>query len=605
MKRFTLMGLNILLILSLALAVTGAQTRVVSGNSEDCRSYIIRSSDSAHASDVVLGFTNNITSSLPVIDAVTACITPDQQSGISQNPSIISVFPNATTETVGNGSWTEEGGQGAVSPNTDYPDAIGANLVWQDGVNGSGVTVAVVDTGISRHRGLLKGIDGSTNTRIIGWIDLVSGKKAPTDPNGHGTHISGIIANSQLGTDDEWNGVAPGVNLVGVRVLDKNGKGTYEKVIKGIQWVIDNRDKYNIKVMNLSLVAPVQSPYWADPLNLAIMRAWSEGIVVVVAGGNTGSEAMTIGVPGNNPYVITVGAFTDNFTPTDWSDDFVAPFSAAGPTLDGFVKPDILAPGAHMVSTMLPSSTIARKHLANRISNQYFSMAGTSQSAAVVSGVSALVLANNGDLTPDEVKYRLTYTAFPWTDSTSGDALYSVWQQGSGRVNAPDAVFADVNGAANIGMDILADIDGTSHYEGYSYWDEDSQAFRLIGDEDGSTGSFGLWSGGYGPYSGAFGLWSGSFGLWSGGFGLWSGAFGLWSGSFGLWSGGFGLWSGGFGLWSGGYGNWAGGSSAWDGNEPWAKTNFADPTFVSNYSSGSSSAGTTSSTSITKWVNEP
>jgi serine protease AprX len=598
MRKISLLALNTILIITLTLAVSGAQTFQTTATAEPCQSYIISSSNSDLAARVVLASSGNITSSLPVIDAVTACVTSDQLSRISRNPSIKNVFPNAATETVGNGNWTEEGGQGSASPSTDYPDVIGANQVWQDGVNGSGVTVAILDTGISRHRGLLSGIEKQKKSRIIGWLDLVSGKKEPTDPNGHGTHIAGIIANSQLGADNEWNGVAPGVNLVGVRVLDQNGKGTYEKVIKGIQWVLDNREKYNIKVMNLSLVAPVQSPYWADPLNQAIMRAWSEGIVVVVAGGNTGPKAMTIGVPGNNPYVITVGAFTDNYTPLDWSDDYVAPFSAAGPTLDGFVKPDVLAPGAHMVSTMLPSSMIAKKHQANRVSNQYFSMAGTSQAAAVVSGVSALILSNNSGLTPDEVKYRVMYTAFPWTDPSNGNALYSAWQQGSGRVNAPDAVFAPISGTANAGMDILADIDGTSHYEGYSYWDDAAQAFRLVGDEGDSTGSFGLWSGNFGLWSGAFGLWSGSFGLWSGGFGLWSGAFGLWSGSFGLWSGSFGLWSG-------GYGNWAGGASAWDGTEPWAKTSFADSAFVKKYANGTSSVGTTTTTSITKWVDEP
>lgn len=605
MRRKILMVTNLVLILSLALAVGGVQAQAYPASGEFCQSYIVRSDTSDRAFTVTSHFTNQITSVLPVIDSVTACITPSQLTSLRQNSAIVNVFPNTSTETVGNGGWTEDGGTGNTSPSTDYPDAIGANMVWQDGVNGSGVTVAILDTGISRHRGLLRGIDDPKTSRIIAWVDLVSKKKEPIDPNGHGTHIAGIIANSQLGSDNEWNGVAPGVDLVGVRVLDNNGKGTYETVIKGIQWVLDNKDKYNIKVINLSLVAPVQSPYWADPLNQAIMQAWANGIVVVVAAGNTGPNPMTIGVPGNNPYVITVGAFTDNFTPNDWSDDYVTPFSSAGPTLDGFVKPDLVAPGAHMVSTMLPSSVIARKHLANRISNQYFSMAGTSQAAAVVSGVSALVLSNNNALSPDEVKYRVMYTAFPWTDPNTGDALYSMWQQGAGRVNAPDAVFADIPGTANNGLDINADLAGTSHYEGYSYWDENAQAFRLYGDEQGSTGNFGLWSGRFGLWSGAFGLWSGRFGLWSGGFGLWSGAFGLWSGGFGLWSGGFGLWSGKFGLWSGGYGNWAGGASAWNGSEPWAKTSFANPAFVEKYTSGSATAGTTSSTSITKWVNEP
>jgi serine protease AprX len=598
MKKIASIALNVVIILSLTFAVGASSLPGGQNAGEKCQSFIVTSSNSDLAARVVSESHGQISSVLTLIDAVTACIDTNQLKAIKQNGLVKSVFPNAATTVVGNESWDEEGGQSSNSPSTDYPDAIGADLVWQDGINGTGVTVAVLDTGISRHRGLMKGIEGKKKTRIVGWVDFVANKKMPTDPNGHGTHIAGIIANSQLGADGEWNGVAPGVNLVGVRVLNANGKGTYETVIKGIQWVLNNKEKYNIKVMNLSLVAQVQSPYWADPLNQAIMRAWSEGLLVVVAAGNTGSAAMTVGVPGNNPYVITVGAFTDNFTPTDWSDDYVAPFSAAGPTLDGFVKPDVLAPGAHMVSTMLPSSTIAKKHQANKISNQYFSMAGTSQSAAVVSGVSALILSNNADLTPDEVKYRVMYTAFPWTDPTSGDALYSVWQQGAGRVNAYDAVYAPIDGSANAGMDILADIDGTSHFEGYSYWDEDAQAFRLLGDDNSSTGAFGLWSGG-------FGLWSGAFGLWSGGFGLWSGGFGLWSGAFGLWSGGFGLWSGGFGLWSGGYGNWAEGASAWNGDEPWAGTKYSQSAFVEKYTRGESSAGTTTTTSITNWVDEP
>src|SRR4029450_11288765 len=142
----------------------------------------------------------------------------------------------------------------------------------------------------------------------------------------------------------------PGVKLVGIRVLDETGAGTYEQVIQGIQWALDHQDQYNIRVMNLSLVSPVQSPYWADPLNQAVMRAWAEGITVVVAAGNAGPGPMTVGVPGNNPYVTPRGAFPDNFTPGNWNDDYIAPFSASGPTLDGFAKPDLVAPGAHMVS---------------------------------------------------------------------------------------------------------------------------------------------------------------------------------------------------------------------------------------------------------------
>ena len=108
----------------------------------------------------------------------------------------------------------------------------------------------------------------------------------PIDPNGHGTHIAGVIANSDIGEDGEWNGVAPGVNLVGVRVADANGEATYEHVIQGIQWVIAHREEYNIRVLNFSMSAPVHSPYWADPVNQALMSAWQAGIVVAASAGN-------------------------------------------------------------------------------------------------------------------------------------------------------------------------------------------------------------------------------------------------------------------------------------------------------------------------------
>ncbi len=393
-------------------------------------------------------------------------------------------------------------------PATDAPDVVGANLAWADGYDGSGVTVAVVDTGIGWHPGVLFGTEGQI--RLVGWKDFVKHKRWPTDPNGHGTHVAGIIADSMVGADGEYNGVAPNVNLVAVRVLDKKGFGTYSRVLQGIQWVVDHKNDYNIKVMNLSLVSPVQSPYWADPLNQAVMSAWADGITVVVAAGNGGPDPMSIGVPGNNPYVITVGAFTDNYTPSDWNDDYITPFSAAGPTLDGFVKPDVVAPGAHIVSTMMPHTYLVRKGQAQNVAPGYYWMAGTSQSAAVVSGIAALVLDARPNLTPDEVKFRIQATAFPWVDPDTGNAGYSMWQQGFGRVNAYDAVTSsEAEGyAANQGMDIAADLAGTVHYEGYSYYDAASGEFKLQG--------YGAWSGGYGAWSGGYGAWSGGYGAWSG-----------------------------------------------------------------------------------------
>lgn len=555
------------------------------------QSFIVQGQSTAAAARLVEHYGGKVTSRLDIVNGVGATLTEATAAALRAEPSIAAVTANSIVAKAGG------------VPATDYPDVTGATLCWDEGANGSGLTVAVVDTGLSRHPGLNKSTDGKNGDRIVAWVDFVDGANHPQDPNGHGTHIAGIIANTQVGPDDEWNGMAPGVNLAGVRVLNDEGYGTYEQVIQGIQWVIENKDEYGIRVMNLSLLSSVQSPYWADPLNQAVTRAWQAGIVVVVAAGNNGPDPMSISVPGNNPYAITVGAFTDNYTPEDWSDDYLTPFSAAGPTLDAFVKPDIIAPGAHMTAPMMPNTAVSRNHTANRVSANYFSMAGTSQSAAVVSGVAALMLSENPGLTPDQVKYRLQITALPWITADETDTLYSVWQQGAGRLNAYDAVFGSVEGSANQGMDIAADLAGEQHYEGFSYYDAEAGQYRLRGDFSAWTGAYGAWSGAYGAWSGAYGAWSGAYGAWSGAYGAWSGAYGAWSGAYGAWSGAYGAWSGAYGAWSGAYGAWSGGYSAWSGSEPWDGTQFANESFVINFLSGVSPSITTSS-STGQWVEE-
>ena len=144
-----------------------------------------------------------------------------------------------------------------------------------------------------------------------------------------------------------------------MHAFNGTGAGRYVDVITGLNWIVANREKYNIRVLNLSFGAPPQSYYWNDPLNQAVMAAWRAGIVVVAAAGNEGPAAMTIDVPGNVPYVITVGALTDNYTPYNPNDDRLATFSSTGPTYEGFVKPEMVAPGGHMVASMSSSSYLA------------------------------------------------------------------------------------------------------------------------------------------------------------------------------------------------------------------------------------------------------
>jgi serine protease AprX len=554
MKR--LAGLIFVLVLLVSFTMTSAQQPAEFG------SFIVMGTDVEAMSHLVSEYGGQVTTKLELINGVGASLPVTALPKLRAESEVNSIVPNSLVWTTGNDF------EGNPAPASDYPDLVGADVVWEAGITGEGVTVAIVDTGLSNHPGLLKKVNGVRFNRIAAWVDFVEESNSPIDPHGHGTHIAGIIANGQQGPDEEWNGVAPGVRLVGVRVLDENGYSDYAKVIDGIQWVIDHKDEYNIQVMNLSIVSKAEAPYFADPLNLAVMEAWANGITVVVAAGNKGSGPMTIGVPGNNPYVITVGAFTDNYSPDDWDDDYLTPFSAAGPTLDAFTKPDVLAPGAHMVSTMEKHSTLEIGHPESQLPHKYFTMAGTSQSAAVVSGVAALTLAANPDLTPDEVKYRIMFTALPWVDLESEEALYSVWQQGSGRVNAPDAVLADISGSANYGMDIFADLAG-QHYMGYTYYDEESGEFRLDGEYSEWAGGYGAWAGDYHTsFPAGYGAWAGGYGAWAGGYGAWAGGYGAWAGGYGAWAGGYGAWAGGYGAWAGGFGAWAGHDGAWAGSFP-------------------------------------
>ena len=569
--------------LILVLALLGAFVGSLPAAQPETGSFIVKGSDADQVAELITTHGGYVTSELQVINSLGAVLPLDAVAGLQAEDGILAITPNGSVQMTGQGDSSDP------TPASDYPDLVGADLVWEQGVTGEGVTVAVVDTGLSNHPGLRNKVQGVRLNRIAAWVDFVDGSNAPQDPHGHGTHIAGIIANAQEGADGKWNGVAPGVRLVGVRVLDENGYSDYENVIQGIQWVIDNKDEYNIQVMNLSLVSNAEVPYWFDPLNEAVMQAWANGITVVVAAGNGGAEPMTIGVPGNNPYVITVGAFTDNHTPDDWSDDYLTPFSAAGPTLDAFTKPDVLAPGAHMVSTINKHSLLADEHPDSLLAHKYFWMAGTSQASAVVSGLAALTLAENPDLTPDEVKYRLMVTALPWVNVDSTEALYSIWQQGAGRVNGPDAVFAEVEGTANAGMDIWADIAGDEHYEGWTYFDDESGEFRLRDEYSDWAGGYGAWAGEYGPWTGGYGAWAGGYGAWAGGYGAWAGGYGAWAGGYGAWAGGYGAWAGGYGAWAGGYGAWAGGYGAWAGHDgAWAGS-FPDQGIAGYYTEGAGS----------------
>jgi serine protease AprX len=287
-------------------------------------------------------------------------------------------------------------------------------LLGQPGVTGSGIGVAVVDSGIADHSAIAN--------RVVARVNLVSHEPNVTgDPFGHGTHIAGLIGGSTTAatrvTPDFAGGSAPGVHFVDVRVLGSNGSGYTSDVIAGIDWTIANARRYGVRVINLSLGHPIAEPAATDPLCRAVARAVQAGLVVVVSAGNYGQTATGAPVlggitsPGNSPFAITVGAVDMKGT-LDRRDDRVAPYSSRGPTKYDFaVKPDVVAPGAAMVSLENPGSWLSSRypnwHVAGSGRNAYYRLSGTSMAAAVVSGGVALLLDTTPGLNPAQVKIAL------------------------------------------------------------------------------------------------------------------------------------------------------------------------------------------------------
>ncbi|MTI85054.1 MAG: serine protease [Firmicutes bacterium] len=279
---------------------------------------------------------------------------------------------------------------------------VGSPPLWDKNVDGKGIVVAVLDTGIFHHPDL--------SDRIKDFVDLINQKTDTYDDNGHGTHVAGDIASSGIQSELLFRGPAPEAQLVGVKVLDKMGSGSISTVIEGIQWCVDNKDTTGISVLNMSLGAAATESYTNDPVCQAVEKAWRAGLVVCVAAGNDGPQPQTIGSPGIDPIIITVGALDDAGT-IESEDDRVAGFSSRGPTIDGLTKPDVIAPGNNIISLRSPGSMLDKKSRDGRVNEWYTSLSGTSMATPVCAGVVAQMLQANGSLTPDQVKASLMESA--------------------------------------------------------------------------------------------------------------------------------------------------------------------------------------------------
>ncbi len=286
---------------------------------------------------------------------------------------------------------------------------LGLDKLWDKGITGKGTTICVIDTGMAPHP--------DYKDRIIGFKDFVNGKEQAYDDQGHGTHCTGITAGDGSSSAGKYKGVAPEASLVGVKVLDKNGSGSFSDIIKGIQWAIENKQQYGINVVSMSLGGPANQQADKDPVSIAAEKAVEAGLVMVIAAGNSGPGGGTIGTPAQAEHVITVGAMDDKGT-IQRDDDNLARFSSCGPTsFDKRIKPDILAPGVNITA-------------ASNKGDGYVTMSGTSMATPYAAGVMALASQVKPDIKPQELKDVAMSTA-----DKLPDPKYTENQQGKGVVD--------------------------------------------------------------------------------------------------------------------------------------------------------------------------
>ncbi len=399
---------------------------------------------------------------LPVIKAVTMTVPASMLTTLENEANVVYIKPDRPPGLMSN-PVTEE-----------FATAVEADVAAsQYGFTGAGVGVAVIDSGIAAHPDLN---NANGVSRVVYSQSFVAGDTTTSDKFGHGTHVAGLIAGSgaDSGTANgyaaTYAGMAPGVNLINLRVLDQNGAGTDSGVIAAVQEAVTLKSAYNIRVISMSLGRPMFESYTLDPVDQAVEAAWKAGIVVVTAAGNEGRYAPTWGfgtivVPGNDPSVITVGATMTELTASR-VDDQIASYSSKGPTaIDHICKPDLVAPGNRQVSLRVAGSTLDTTYPQYEISptsgtSMYYELSGTSMATPVVSGAVALMLQQTPSLTPDQVKARLMKTAWKGFGqfTSSHDSIgnlynneYDIFTYGAGYLDV-DAALGDTDLATGVAL---------------------------------------------------------------------------------------------------------------------------------------------------------
>jgi serine protease AprX len=373
-----------------------------------------------------------ITHDLPLINAVGASISEPQLDVLANDSTVVRVViadPSASDETQNTRSnseiaeWLQESlSRSAVNGalHTYLETAAPA-------LTGNGVGIAIVDTGLSP----ILDTQVSSAGHPLGFNALTNEPGDVQDVTGHGTHLASLIS----GFGDDLRGIAPDAELIAIKAFNREDSASTLDIIRAIQWAVDHRTRHNIRVLNLSISAPTDLPYYLDPLNIALTNAWGEGLVVVVSAGNEGPGQSSITAPGNNPWLLTVGA-ADYASEGGWVS--LAPFSGRGPTDTGHIKPDIVVPGTLLAGVRPDSAKRPEGEPDHRDPNGLWITSGTSQATAIASGMIALLLEARPELSNHDIKCILANTASPLT--SEGGVPLSPFSQGRGFINLREAL---------------------------------------------------------------------------------------------------------------------------------------------------------------------
>lgn len=413
-----------------AMAIAGGLVGATSPRDSDVTVLVSEVSSAGHSAEAAVAHLGGrVLRHFSVISGFAARLPRSAVPALSSVPGVRWVSPDRSLHLEG------QYGQDSGVASAVYTDVTRASKTWATGDTGQGVTIALIDTGVDPT--------GDLAGQVVHAEDFTS-EQNNADSYGHGTFVAGLIDGRGAGSGGAVEGAAPGAKLVSIKIAGADGTTDVLKVLAALEWIVDYKDVYGIRIVNLSLGFNAGQSYLVDPLDFAVERVWNDGIVVVAAAGNGNNVPGSITAPGNDPRIITAGSSNDKTT-VSLTDDRLAAFSGVGPTVDGLAKPDVLAPGQSVVSSRSPGSTIDTAYPRSAIGSRYAKGSGTSFSSALVTGAAALILQRSPSLSPDQVKNRLLTT----TKRIGAPAPSST---APGSLDAYAATMSSDRGAANAGL---------------------------------------------------------------------------------------------------------------------------------------------------------